>query len=167
MRRVLLTSAVAFLSLLQVTTSFAAIINIPAITFVPRDLASSTTQTGEAFQGLLLNASGRYYAPVVFPSAGSVCSVSVAFRDNDPESNIIVRLLRKGFTVGGNAFTAPVVMASTNSTGASETTRLIEDTSIAQPAISFLAFYYVELVIPANTQEVIGVSIDFRPTACP
>ena len=35
-----------------------------------------------------------------------------------------------------------------------------------QPAISPAGFYYVELVLPVATLEVLGVSIDDRPT-CP
>jgi len=167
MRKSLLKSLIAVLSALQVTTSFAAIIGISAVTFVPRDFSGGTSTPGETSQGLLLDAKGRYYAAVVFPSSGNVCKLSLVFRDNDADQNVTARLIRKGYAAGGNAFAPPLVMAQVASTGASNPTRVISDATIVQPAVYLGAFYYVELVLPIETLEVLGVSIDFRTTACP
>jgi len=167
MRQSLLRSLIAILSILPVSTSLAAVISISAATFVPRDLSGSPTLNGETFQGLLLNAKGQYYAPVVFPSAGNVCRFTLVFRDNDAEQNVTARLRKKGFAAGGNAFSVPVIMAAVTSAAASNTTRVVSDTTIVQRAVFLGAFYYVELVVPIQSLEVLGVLIDFRTTACP
>lgn len=167
--RVLLRSMAAAAAILGMTTgAFAAFINIPGVSFVPRDVGVGTSDPGEVIQGMLGNAEGRYYAPVVFPSAGNVCAFYLVYRDSDSESNLTARLFRKAFAAGGDAFTPPVLMAQINPGGANPNTRRSSDTTITQPAVNLSnSFYYVELVVPLQALEVFGVQIDFRTTACP
>ena len=166
MTRLIAASLVALASMLQIQTSAsAALLNIAAVAFTPR---TPSTLNGEVVQGMLANADGRYYAPVIFPSAGNICRFLLAFRDNDVDIGVTARLLRKVISVGGSAFTPPVVMAQVTSGGASNHTRRIADLTIVQPAIDLAtSVYYVELVVPGPTLEIIGVQIDFRTTACP
>ena len=169
MTRFLLKSIVAAAAILGMTTAaLPAYISIPAVTFVPRDVGAATSDPGEVIQGLLGNANGRYYAPVIFPSAGNVCAFYLVFRDNDADIGVTARLLRKPFAAGTGSFTPPVVMAQIAPGSANANTRRIADTTITQPAINIgNSFYYVELVLPGATLEVFGVQIDFRTTACP
>jgi len=150
-------------------TASAFILQISATAFVPRDEAVPDTDIGEEFNGLLLNADGRYFAPVVFPRAGRVCSFSLVFRDSDgdPGIDITARLMRKKFGGAAGAFDPPVVMARAKSTGADNFIRVAEDVTIKQGAIRpGNSFYFVELDVPFSTLEVLGVQIDFRET-CP
>src|SRR4051794_6606847 len=91
----------------------AEVIQIAAPGFVPHATNTTSANPGEVFQGLLLNASGFYYAPVVFPGGGQVvCQFKLVYRDFDADFDITARLLRKVINIGGSAFDPPVVMAS-------------------------------------------------------
>lgn len=164
MTRFIAASFVALASVLQIQTSAsAALLNIAAVAFTPR----SPSGAGENLQGMLGNALGKYYAPVLFPSAGRVCRLYLAFRDNDVDVGVTARLLRKVILLGGNAFTPPVVMAQVTSGGASNNVRRANDGTIVQPSVDITnSVYYIELEFPLQTLEVIGVQIDFRTTAC-
>jgi hypothetical protein len=123
---------------------------------------------GEVNQGLLLNAQGSYFAPVVFPiSSQSVCQFKLIYRDNDADVDVTASLLRKRVKIGGNAFDPPVVMASVSSTGADANVRRAATKAVAQRQIDTdNSFYFVELVFPLATLEALGVEIDVQPT-CP
>jgi hypothetical protein len=163
-----LATSVALAAMLIQTSASAALLNIAAVAFTPRAVNSTTdSASGEVIQGMLGNANGRYYAPVLFPSSGNVCRLYVVFRDNDADFNLTARLFRKVVAVGGDSFTPPVLMAQVASTGVAATTRRLADVTISQPAIDLVnSVYYVELIVPAQTLEIIGVQIDFRTTAC-
>jgi hypothetical protein len=143
-------------------------LQIAAPGFAPHGKAGVPGNFGEVFQGLLLNAAGNYYAPVVFPTTGqSVCRFRLIYRDNDADVNVTARLLRKRFALGGNAFDPPVTMAAVASSGADPTVRRAGTATIAQAQINTAnSFYFVELEFPANTLEALGVEINIQPT-CP
>ncbi|HEX9905692.1 MAG TPA: hypothetical protein VGA77_12070 [Propylenella sp.] len=144
-------------------TASAFILQISATAFVPRDEAVPDTDIGEESNGLLLNADGRYFAPVVFPRAGRVCSFTLVARDNDGDFNVNARLMRKRFGGGAGAFDPPVVMARAHTSSASNDIQTDTDTTIAQAVINAAnSFYYVELNLPFEALEVLGVQIDFR-----
>lgn len=161
-------ASIAALGLIGMTSAVAAEqINIPAVSFVLRTAAASGDVAGEGGLGLLQNATGKYYAPVILPLAGAkVCRFSLVYRDFD-EANITATLLKKTYVVGGSAFTAPVVMAALQSVGAVDAVRRNTTVAIAQRTVSVArTFYYVELNVPATPLQVIGVEIITQPT-CP
>lgn len=123
---------------------------------------------GEVNQGLLLNAQGKYYAPVVFPAKGQlVCRFKLVYRDNDTDVDLTARLFRKLAIIGGNPFDPPVLMASVSSSGAAATTRRAATAIIVQRVINNTnSLYYVEIDFPLTTLEALGVEIDVQPT-CP
>lgn len=121
---------------------------------------------GTAENGVLQNAKGKFYAPVVFPNIGDrVCRFAMVFRDFDTDVNVTARLLRKPFVAGGNAFSPPVVMAALTSAGAVDGVRRLVDTTISNPALSLTSFYSVEVEME-STLQLVGLQIDVRPT-CP
>lgn len=164
-RRLGLLFLAAYCGLAITQTAQGAVIGISATSFVPRD---AETTPGDEVQGLLLNAQGRYFAPVVFPESGDqVCSFSLIYRDLDAEGNVVARLKRKPVNLQVSAFTPPILMAQAASTGAEDPIRRSTDTTIAdrvtKPAASF---YFVELDIASSTIEVLGVQVVFKPN-CP
>src|SRR5687767_11372305 len=119
-----ITFALAVAGLLGASSMAAAdIINISATALVLRTEAGSADVVGEEGQGLLQNARGTYFAPVVFPAgAGSVCRFSMVYRDFD-DNDITARLLKKTYVIGGSAFTPPVVMATLQTGGSVDAVR--------------------------------------------
>lgn len=154
--------AAALTSFVAAPAARAETLQLAAAAFTPR----GTAIQGEVGAGMLLNATGKYYAAVPFPVGGMrVCRFSLLYRDNDPDAgiNITAKLLRKGNNVGGTAFNPPVVMAQVASTGAVDTMRSASTAAITNPAIwPAIAFYYVEVEIPAMTLEVVGVQIEHK-----
>jgi len=147
------------------SNAVADIIQIPAITFASR---SGSTAIGDATQGTLTNATGKFYAAVPFTTNGQrVCRFTLVHRDNDTSFTIVARLLKKPIVVGGNAFEVPTEMAKA-STGAAFTTQFVakrHDTTIVDPVINLnSSFYYVELEITGTLVEILGVQIDVRPS---
>jgi hypothetical protein len=150
-------------------SAMAAVIQIPAVGFVLRCSAANcppdgSARLGEQSQGLLLNARGTYFSPVVFPNfAERVCRFVLWARDNDGDINVTARLMRKRLATT-NAFAPPEVMAQVSSTGANPNLRAFIDSTIAAPLPNASFVYYVELVVPGETLEVAGVRIETRPT---
>jgi hypothetical protein len=161
--------ALASLSLifdgLAVGASHADIIQIPAVSFAVR---SSSLSDGDASQGTLTNANGKYYAAVPFTGgSGRVCAFTLVHRDNDADSQVIARLVKKPIVTTSGPFNPPIIMAAVATGVASGTTNVAvkTDTTIKQPVISTAtAFYFVELELGSNLLEVLGVQIDVRPT---
>lgn len=156
-----------------VSAPAAEVLQISATSFVLRCSAGNCPDTGldavgEEGQGLLLNARGRYFAPAVFPTTGvSVCRFTLWYRDNDGDLDVTARLLRKRVAIGDNAFTAPVVMAQVSSSGFNNTLQRVATGTVSGRLVNTNRFFYfVELEVPGNTIEIVGVQIDFRPT-CP
>ena len=143
-------------------------INISATAFALRTASGSSDVTGEGGNGLLQNATGKYFAPVVFPVNGvNICSFALALRDFDVDFDVSASLLRKSYTLGGSAFTPPAVLASVGSTGAIDAVRRRATNTVATPKVNNArAYYYVELDVPASTLQVLGVEIVYKPT-CP
>jgi len=145
----------------------AAVINIPAITFVPHNISEFvTTIEGRVNAGVLDGAFGRFFAPVVFSSTGKVCSFSLIYRDNTPLGYVSAKLLRKKFGVGQSPFAEPVQMAALVSNGADPATRRLIEPDIVGRNIDVNAFYYVELSVSLGVQ-VVGVQVNYRPDTCP
>ncbi len=95
------------------------------------------------------------------------CRFSLWYRDFDSNHNITARLLRKNVAVGSVAFTPPVVLASVASGGSVDTMRRASTTAITNRLISpGAAFYYVDLDIPFNALQIVGVQIEYKAT-CP
>lgn len=163
-------SRAIFLSaLLSVSApAFAEIIQIPAVTFAVRSNSSPTL--GDDNMGTLTNSAGKYYAAVPFTIDGDrVCRFTLVHRDNDADSGITARLLKKKIVIGGAAFDPPIEMARV-ATGVSTTTMGVaakNDTTIRQPVIDLAnAFYYVDLDFGTNLLEALGVQIEVKPS-CP
>lgn len=142
-------------------------INISATTFVLRTGNPSPDLPGESGNGLLQNAKGKFYAPVILPVAGvKLCRFSMVFRDFDA-GTITARLLKKIYTVGGSAFTPPLVMAKLESAGAVDAVRRATTVAILQPTVTTgRSHYFVELEITDTPLQVLGVEIIVKPT-CP
>lgn len=147
------------------TTANSLIIQIPAIAFAIRD---NSTLTGNNNQGVLEDGTGTYYAAVPFPVDGQrVCSFTLIHRDNDADSAITARLLKKNIVLDGFVFDPPIQMArvTTGVAVGAIGVRSKTDVSIAQPLINLRnAFYYVELTLGSNLLEVLGVQIEVNPT---
>jgi len=141
------------------------VMGISATSFVGRNGA---TVVGEESQGLLLNAAGNYFAPVIFPRAGDqICRFSLLYRDFDSDFNVTARLKRKVVSLQGSAFAPPILMAQASSSGFADAPRRSTDTTVVDRVVKpGASFYFVELFLPANTLQVMGVQIVFEPT-CP
>jgi len=137
------------------------------------DTTFGQVATGSLANGLLQNAQGSFYAPVVFPTNGlQVCKFSLVYRDDDAQNDITASLLKKNFLPNQpDAFSAAIVMARVRSNGAQNNTREQVTTKITAPTLTFnTGFYYVELDIPASDLQVVGVQIFARTSSsapCP
>jgi hypothetical protein len=151
---------------IAVSTASAEIIQIPAITFSMR---SSSIETGDANFGTLTNAKGKYYAAVPFTGGvARVCAFALVHRDNDADSQIIARLIKKPIVTTSGPFDSPILMATVATGVAAGTTNVAikADATIKQPVINTAtAFYYVELEVTSMLLEALGVQIDVR-TSC-
>src|SRR5437879_5676100 len=101
MKTLLCCSVLSFCIAGTVTAARAETLQIAAPAFTGHSAASE----GDVNQGLLLNAQGSYFAPVVFPASGQlVCRFKLIYRDNDADVNLTASLQRKLVQIGGNAF---------------------------------------------------------------
>ena len=143
------------------------IISISATTFAFRTGIGGSDLPGEGTNGLLQNAKGKFYAPVIMPVAGvNVCRFNLVFRDFDA-GKITARLLKKTYDLGGSAFTPPVVMAKLESAGAVDAIRRATTLTITEPTVSTTrTHYFVELEIEDTPLQVLGVELVVKPT-CP
>lgn len=78
------------------------------------------------------------------------------------------RLFRKSYTVGGDPFVAPAVIATVKSAaGVVNTVRVATTNVIRGPVItSVRSFYYIEVDIPTTNLNILGFQIVYQPT-CP
>jgi len=110
---------------------------------------------------------GRYFAAVVFPRDGeTVCRFSMVYRDVNGAQTITAQLLRKSFTVGGNAASQPIVMATVKSAaGTPNTVRVAADSTIKAAHINTNnSFYFIEADVPTVNLEILGFQIEVAPT---
>jgi len=110
---------------------------------------------------------GLYFAPVVFPRDGeTVCRFTMVYRDVNAADTITAQLLRKRFTVGGNAANAPVVMSTVKSAGGTtNTVRVATDTTIGTPLINTnTSFYFIQVQVPTVNLEILGFQIEVGQT---
>ena len=127
----------------------------------------ANSEFGEESQGLLLNARGKYFASVPLPGNGNICGFGLVYRDNDGDNNLTAALNKKPWENVG-AFDPPIEMASVSSKSASNGIRRAFTRDITQPAANTnQAFFYVEVTVPFEALEVLGVQVDFRTGACP
>ena len=121
-------------------------------------------------RGVLIQGDGGFFfASVPFPVNGQrVCRFSLVYHDINANEAIVATLNRKRFTIDGNAFKAPIVMATVSSeAGVPNTARKVSTRDISNPTINKSnSFYYVELFIETFNLNVLGVQIDVRNT-CP
>lgn len=109
----------------------------------------------------------NFYAAVDFPVDGQkVCSLNLVYRNVNANDAIRARLFKKTFTSGGQAFAAPVLMATaTSAAGMQPTVQIARTTAINQPTIAQAgAFYYVQVDAPTINLAFLGVQIDIKPT---
>jgi hypothetical protein len=148
---------------IAVSVASAEIIQIPAVTFSMR---SSSVEDGDASQGTLTNAKGKYYAAVPFTESGlRVCVFSLVHRDNDGDSQVIARLFKKPIVTTSGPFNPPMLMAQVATGVAKGATNVAvkADATIKHAVINTAtAFYYVELEVTSTLLEVLGVQIDVR-----
>jgi len=113
---------------------------------------------------------GRYFAPVVFPvtTGQRVCSFSMAYEDTNASDAITARLYRKTYSLGGDPFLAPAVIATVKSAaGTSSTVRVATTTNIRAPVITAVrSFYYIEADVPTTNLNILGFQIVYKPS-CP
>jgi hypothetical protein len=111
---------------------------------------------------------GLYYVPVVFPRDGErVCRFSLVYRDVNNNEAMTVRLLRKVFKVGQDAFTPPIVMATlTTAPGVVDAVRRETTTAVASRLIKTTnSFYFIEVQVPSFNIDILGFQIEVLP-AC-
>ena len=78
--------AAIFLLFATAIPTLADVISIPAVSFVLRTGDGSGDRVGEAGNGVLQNATGKYYAPVILPVAGqNICRFNLVYQDNDAD----------------------------------------------------------------------------------
>jgi hypothetical protein len=137
----------------------------------PCDFGDNTDSAQES-KGVFVaeKPNGRYFIPVVFPdtTGQNVCSFSMAYQDINQADTMTARLFRKSYTVGGNPFAAPAVIATVKSAaGVVNTVRVATTNVIKGPTITSLrSFYYIEVDIPTTNLNILGFQIVYQPT-CP
>lgn len=161
-------AAAALATLWAVPPAMADVIFLPAVSFVLRTSSGSSDLTGESGNGILQNAKGKFYAAVDMPaSATNVCRFALVYRDFDV-NDITARLLRKSYAVGGSAFTPSFEMALAKSSGAVDAVRRDADNTIRQREIGRnRTFYMVEIDMPDQALQAIGVEVSVAAGACP
>ena len=131
-----------------------------------------TTDIAEQNNGVFeaVNSNRHYFVPVVFPvtTGQKVCKFTMAYEDINASDAITARLMRKSYTVGGNPFTAPTVIATVHSaSGVSSTVREASTTTINSPTITVAkSFYYIDVGLPTTNLNILGFQIVYKPT-CP
>jgi len=153
----------ALASVVIPTIASAATIQIPAITFVGR---SGATSVGDATNGVLTNANGTFYAMLPFSTDGAVVKrLTIVYRDNDTDFNVTGKLFRRRINLGAtNPFVGGLQqMASVTSAAASAGIQKTSTMTIKHATLDFANnFYYVEIVFPAATLELLGVEIEIQ-----
>ena len=159
----LATSALIFCGF-AVTAASADVIQIPAIAFTER---SGIVKIGDANQGTMTNAQGKFYAAVPFVNDGDfVCRFTLVHRDNDVDSQVTARLFKKRIIAGGMPFSAAILMARVQTgvaTAVAGVTSVSDTTINANKLTLNQAFYYVELEVGSDLLEVLGVQIEYAP----
>lgn len=125
------------------------------------------TQESNTHAGVLefTGQANTFYAAVDFPAEGQkICSLALVYRDVNGNDAIRARLFKKSFTNGGQAFTAPTVVATaTSAAGVPTTVRIAKTTAINQPTVAQAnAFYYVLVDGPTINLAFLGVQIDVK-----
>jgi hypothetical protein len=89
------------------------------------------------------------------------------YRDVNADDTMVARLNRKIFTVGGDAFNNPIVMATlASASGVVDTVRRATTTTIKRPALNTAnSFYFIEVDVPTVNLELLGFQIEVKP-AC-
>jgi hypothetical protein len=142
----------------------AAVVNVPAVTFVPRGASA----TGDVTQGFLANGGvpGTYYAAVSMPVGQNVCGLRFWARDNDGDGNMTARLVRKQLVAGdGVGFgPPPEVMASVGTTGSDADTQTFDDATIVAPTIVNTYIYWLEIEFEQGFLEALAIRVFTAPT---
>lgn len=161
------------LACLGAASAKAELLQFSATDFILRCAGNCNSQDdgSEVNNGVLItnNSNSVFYKAVAFPRNGErVCSFSMVYHDVNASDTLTARLIRKGYTAGGNPFAAPIVMASVvSAAGTPNTVRIASDPTIVSPTIqNGFAFYYVQVNAPTFNLNLLGVRIDVRPT-CP
>lgn len=137
----------------------------------PCDFGDNTDSAQES-KGVFVaeKPNGRYFVPVVFPDTTGqrVCSFSMAYQDINQADTITARLFRKTYTVGGDPFAAPLVIATVKSAAPVVNTVRVATTNVIQgPVITAVrSFYYIEVDLATVNLNVLGFQIVYKPT-CP
>lgn len=139
-------------------------LQISATALVRRCPCLVATDDAEVTAGVLQSkqANARYFFPVVFPRDGQrVCSFSMLYRDVNANDTILARLKRKRVTEGGDAFSAPIIVATVKSApGVVNSIRRATTTNITQGVINTLnSFYFLEVDVPTINLDVVGFQI--------
>lgn len=149
----------------------AELLNIAAVGFVrhcpcdPFDTSPESNVNNGTLELVVQNP--LFFANVDFPKNGDkVCSFALVYRDVNGNDAIKAQLFRKNFAVGGNAFAAPVLMATAASaSGTNANIRITKTTTINQPIVAKdKAFYYVQVTGPTINLAFLGVQLDVKPT---
>ena len=130
-------------------------LNLPAISF--NGFEGFVTASQGLVQGPGSSTTG--FAPVVLPQGSVVTKIRVCGRDFGSSDVFTGNLKRKGFTVAGNTFTAPDLMATVNSGAAFFQDALVcfETTTITNATIDNTQFtYYVEIVMVGFVQVIVA-----------
>jgi len=165
----LLALGVLFLGL--VPAARAELLVYSAVDFVRRCPCGEEADRAEVNNGVLIpvDTNLHFFTSVSFPVNGqNVCKFSLLYHDINANDSLTARLVRKSFTLGGDPFSTPVIMATVSSAGGvPNTVRRVTTTAINSPTIAKeRSFYYVEIEAPTINLNVLGVQIDVRQT-CP
>jgi hypothetical protein len=147
----------------------AEVLSISGAAFVRQCPCGPGTMPPDVNKGVLVALSqSTLYAAVDFPKNGQeICSLSIVYEDINAKDSMTAKLLRKAFTVGGNPFGNPAVVATVRSApSVPATIRKATFFPDAPPIDDTTGFYFVEVSIPTNNLNLLGVQIDYRPS-CP
>lgn len=134
----------------------------------PCDIEGDHTEVNNGVL-VLVDTNLRYFRSIAFPVDGQqVCRFSLIYHDINGNDTLTARLVRKPFTIGGDPFSSPQIMATVRTAnGVPDTVRRATTTAITSPTVrKGNAFYYVEIAAPTINLNVLGVQLDVRPT-CP
>jgi len=149
-------------------TAQAELLSYAATDFVQRcpcDIEGDHTEVKDGVL-VLVDINLRYFRSVDLPEGEQVCQFTLIYHDINGNDTMTAHLVRKAFTVGGDPFSSPQIMATVSSaSGVSNTVRKATTTTITDPTITKEnAFYYVELDAPTINLNALGVQIDVRPS---
>lgn len=157
-------------ALAAVTPAAAEDIQIPAPAFVRQCPCGTESNPAVETAGTITPVQGRssYFAALPYAGRGSVCSMSMVYRDANQNEALTVSLFRKKIEVGAQIDAAPILVARVvSASGVSDAVRKTDAKRINNPAVNTSnSFYYLQADFDNINMDLVGVQVDIRNT-CP